>query len=1309
MAADQFDAIRKLFGNDGTTTGGSIPSTAPKSAGPVVWGTGETLDSMPSRAPSGGGDSSWLDAIGGGIKSLGMGALEAINLPASFLRSGMKEISDTIVSSGAGKTALSWLMSAGDLSQQEAYNRLQDQVRRENVSGSLSEFWKQGKGGYQSADYLKDIGTPMPDNWAGKAGLFALDVATDPLVYLSGGGAMAGKGFSPTLKVAVDAGNSKMIAKAVSTAAHDAGFAKNAIGSFADDAINQLIVNAEKMGRGALTSGALKKAGIDAAMAEKLGIGTLQKRVLKYTVGGKASTKVAEGFEGVKGWAKSGLRGTESASKLREAFLTGNAGVKNYYKTIYNETASLGEKAAASIAKGTTNATLMSYRLFSKLADNRIAKAFKETVDGKSWFKLSKEQGIAATHEIEAGVQSAFHDVPRKQLRQIFDEAKAAGVDVGDLGTNYLPHKLTEDAVNLAKKNPEVDNIITKNLFTEEGFQKTRGLVAGSEFLGEPLVEGTIKEINDRMMAKYGIKLFKDDIREIMPAYVNQVAEAVARAEQIKMFKQLGLAPEMTERVAKSTTADSRVVAKIEALKKQIAKTADDEVVQLANGAKVRRGELKRMRGVLIDKKKVLNQRIATIEHTIAEYGRRKTALETAAAAVEPELLAAQEAVTKWTAVAKAQRGSFRKSALARVREAEKVVAEKQARLEFLQSEIDKIFKRTDLPISGKVTQAKSAVDEVRQLRALKAESRDLAAQADEYLLKQNPIGTRSVGTTGDIAVADASERVHNLVLQRQGLLDEAESVANVFNFATANSEPVLAHLREYMSELDQAINATTGMRSIGDRVSKEAAQEMRTRLDTVYQVLSRNGESVESKLIASVEASAAASDLAALQLKESGGLLEDMLKANMDMKFADIQEKFTFPNMIKLDETHQIPNWLSDATKVAWNHEQFKFFGKWGLKVYKFFKNYAILKPGFHVRNGYSAMFNMYLEAGAQSIKSIRKFTQFLHMTEKNPEGFMVQATKRWGKEDAQRLYEAWQSGVVGTGAGQAAGEFSASAFQAGGLNPLSENFKPLRWSRRAGEEVESVIRGAHAYDVLARGGNMDQAMDIISKWHFNYADLGSWDQKMKMVMPFWTFFSRNLALQSQTFVTSLAKFNRTIGNFERAMTYGDKTPKNVPKYIQDARGIMVRGGDKPQFWMSDLPMLSGLESASNVITPSEWSKVASNTAPWIKGPLEIMFDRSTFTGASTKDQMAELFGPLGGPVVEKRYANALQGFIPTLGQVSRLSGETGSQFENWLAWLGYSRKSVTPQMMQAEARRRAAEAESAARRAANAKKAGA
>jgi len=177
------------------------------------------------------------------------------------------------------------------------------------------------------------------------------------------------------------------------------------------------------------------------------------------------------------------------------------------------------------------------YRYLRDKAKNEGVRASKELNNRIT--ALSKQSGIPADElrlkiiqdietgslsdgqigQIEAGIVS--------RNKEILEQQRAAGVEVGDLGENYMPHILTKEADDV------LTNLDKKNFFGSRPSAKTpSGL--------ERQIEGTIAEINAKNL--YGTnKFFADDPAILLGTAEYRAANAIAGKKFLTDIEELGV------------------------------------------------------------------------------------------------------------------------------------------------------------------------------------------------------------------------------------------------------------------------------------------------------------------------------------------------------------------------------------------------------------------------------------------------------------------------------------------------------------------------------------------------------------------------------------------------------------------------------------------------------------------------------------------------------------------------------------------------------------------------------------------------
>lgn len=1177
--------------------------------------------------------------VGGFFKNAAMKALEVIDVPRSFVTSGIKEATDAIYGSRVG-AALDDLMGVSDEERAKELERL--------GTGSWDDFVRQGQEHIGFRDVLDQVSpeTQGKDRYAILG--FAGDVIADPLTYLIGGtSTAAGKGIEGSMRVAVADGSGRMLSKELATTAMEKGILET-------PGVKNLIADAAVRGRGAITARGLARNGVDDVTREALGIPNLARTIGKDGVRIPGSRVVANAFEDVKGGAKRMLRTTDSADVFRRLGQN-KLGARNLDRIIFSRAATVGERADAVVAKTTINNALASARSWAVDAEHRI---IKNPSLGRKFTHLSADEGRALTHAIERGEAGGMADSVREALQGMRTELQALGVDVGDLGPNYVPHMVSDEFRALARKNTEAARVLVA-LDSDVGFQMKRvfGVNPGQEstFMGEKLVEGTIEEMNGISLKKVGAKVFVDDVRDTLPRYIGQMADAAARAQQIKLLTDRGLAVKEVEK-AIPRTADE--VAALKAAKAQLKAARAEEKIALADGTVLRRKELGAAREAVQSRRMEIARQVDEIDMKLKAAARDRMTVETRLKRALSKQESIQHSLDEWTKVVKSERGPARRKALAQVKK--------------LQAELDNvngaIAKYTPSPGNKPYAELTATRDR------LAAEGADLQAKADELLLKQNPPGQGPLPS--DRRVAQASASLQAAQLKSKGLMDDVTAATEVFDAALAEHRLTIEQLNLAEHELDRIWDKVTKMPD-KDRVATQAlAQEYRDRVTLVTRILKQEGLDDASKVMATLEAQAMIADIRAMQAGRNAVGIEQLIGILSQPKVQTEIHKFVEPGMNRIGETLQIPGWLDDALKVEPVRMNAIQANKFVRKFYNLWKGYAILRPGFHVRNAYSGMFNIYLEAGPGAFANIRRAHQFDVLAMKHPDQYLEMATKRWGDEEAQLLNQAYMA-MRATGAGQAAGEFTSAGLHAGKFNPLSNDNAILKQNQKAGEWVERHLRVAHAYDVMKRGGTIDQAIDTVNKWHFNYTDISQFDQNMKLVMPFWMFYSRNIALQAQTWVRSAQKLNRVYVNAQRNLSHGEEDDQWVPEWFSDAGAIRLPGGDAPNgpvpYLFPDIPAMQFPGQMDKFATP--WTgEVLGDVGP-VKLPLEIMAGKQFFSGIPFKSQPTEAgiigqglnavgLGDTardGTPMLNDELQYAINSMLPGFSQLDRLTGQGG------------------------------------------------
>jgi hypothetical protein len=337
-----------------------------------------------------------------------------------------------------------------------------------------------------------------------------------------------------------------------------------------------------------------------------------------------------------------------------------------------------------------------------------------------------------------------------------------------------------------------------------------------------------------------------------------------------------------------------------------------------------------------------------------------------------------------------------------------------------------------------------------------------------------------------------------------------------------------------------------------------------------------------------------------------------------------------------------------------------------------KLFKTYAIGSVGFIVRNAYSALF-MNSVAGVSfrnqidGVEAVRAFRKYGPNRWLDALGITDEA-ERALYDTAMRARQVTGSGMFGDLAEPQVGNVV--------MEKLLNN-AATRGIRRGNEFVEDAVRFPMALDTLRKGGNYTEAVQRISRYHFDYSDLSKLDEKILNFVPFWIWTTRNIPSQlaNQYMRPSTYAIWENIQN--NMPTDADiKMPAWIEKY--EPLGLVALGMPSDIVLRPDLPHQRLAESIEQVLNPR---KLAGNMYPIYKVPVEGFagrqlgidvgpFKEEQRVAKGLEKPLAEVLALL--PFLEKGvgrnaegqrtisdFANyAASNFFPPIGTAQRLSG---------------------------------------------------
>lgn len=346
-------------------------------------------------------------------------------------------------------------------------------------------------------------------------------------------------------------------------------------------------------------------------------------------------------------------------------------------------------------------------------------------------------------------------------------------------------------------------------------------------------------------------------------------------------------------------------------------------------------------------------------------------------------------------------------------------------------------------------------------------------------------------------------------------------------------------------------------------------------------------------------------------------------------------------------------------------------------------FKTYATLTPGFHVRNALSAAFVNASEGvpmGTQ-LEGVRLMRAFRRS--KDPAAWMKGQPK-----EIQEAFDAAFGSSIGGQFNEAGVGTRGSAFFK--MSERAYSNWATKLSRRAGESVEGSVRLPLALDTIRNGGDVPEALMRVTRAHFDYSQTSAMDKKMKRLIPFWTFMSRNLPLQLTQMYSkprTYAKYNSLIRNFQ------GEDPEGTPEYFSSIGAWRFQDnevGGNPLFAQLDFAHTRLEEDIANLeaVASGDWGKAMSQFSPLVTAPIEYATEKNLYTGQDygEPDDFREIGGieqllgvglmagitgnrresPGGKTAVSENFLNAIRSVNPVYDRGLRLSPGNGN--ERWM-----------------------------------------
>lgn len=412
-------------------------------------------------------------------------------------------------------------------------------------------------------------------------------------------------------------------------------------------------------------------------------------------------------------------------------------------------------------------------------------------------------------------------------------------------------------------------------------------------------------------------------------------------------------------------------------------------------------------------------------------------------------------------------------------------------------------------------------------------------------------------------------------------------------------------------------------------------------------------------------------------------------IKTKFDEGFVQLSEYF--PNISVQKELAEIVQNVHRLQDPAVVRELSKFLSGYT----RFFKGYATLSPGFHIRNAMSNGFMLFAAGGnparlAEGITWSRSWTA---------------ASK------AGDTFDKWILTIPEVSREKVRNAFLVAAASGGGMT--DEVFKKgalwgTKTSRKVGEKLEQHSRFMLAYDGIASGMDFHTAAARVRRFLIDYENVSSADQVMRQIVPFWMWTSRNLPMQVQNIWLNPRAY-QIYGAIKRNLREEDGDVA-VPQWMQEIGAFKLPFGNN----LYATPDLGFNRINAQIQEFKDPSRLLSNLNPLLRLPIELAGGRQLYSNRPFSDTPVQVeggvssavqpllealgygqTGPNGQKFVDDRAYYALRNLAPFLATAERLNPSiptyqqrgTGNQ---WAGFLGAPVRQVTGQMQASERTRR-------------------
>ena len=203
--------------------------------------------------------------------------------------------------------------------------------------------------------------------------------------------------------------------------------------------------------------------------------------------------------------------------------------------------------------------------------------------------------------------------------------------------------------------------------------------------------------------------------------------------------------------------------------------------------------------------------------------------------------------------------------------------------------------------------------------------------------------------------------------------------------------------------------------------------------------------------------------------------------------------------------------------------------------------------------------------------------------------------------------------TGITSMEVNSAINDMGMSWREAGTINPVSRDFYLFAAIGRLNQRAEFTLRGSLAHHVMMNGGSREEALNAVYKYHFDYGNLTALDQKIKRVIPFWTWQKNILPVLLESFGKRPQAWARLVQVKGELELTSDKEGL-VPDYFGENMAIRLpfTAGGNRVYAMPDLPFRDLARYLKSPTSPAR--SLIEGALPHYKLPIELWAKKRTF-----------------------------------------------------------------------------------------------